>query len=560
MNRKERRAAQKQGAAASRPAQAAGGSGVDALVATAAKHFRAGQLAEAEQACRAALAAQADHFEALHLLGVIASRLGHREAALDLLGKAIAVNARDLQARLNLGLVYVALGRHEEAAAQFAHAGELDPACVPALIYLGNVRKEQGRLDDAAAQYRRALAVRPDAMAHYNLANVLALQGERGEAISHYRHALAFEPNAVQVLNNLGRVLDVDGRGDEALTIYRRALALAPDNADVHNSLGILFWQRGELDEAAVHYRQAVVLQPAFLDAYNNLSHVLKKQDRLAEAYACLQHAMAIDPNYESTQLNLCAALYQLDITDHAAATHEAGRLLAVHGERPLIRRGLAGLVDAGADVAHDSDYARALFDRFANTFDKTLTGLGYNPTPLAQALEIDLQTGARFDILDVGCGTGISGAVFKPVARTLTGVDLSRPMLEKARARAIYDRREHGDAVDFMGRNTDAFDLVVMADVLTYIGDVTRIVQGAHQALRGRGRVAASVESLDLEGQAEGYRAWPSGRYKHSRRYLEEAFAAAGFVVRKIIASDFRRDAGAMIGAWVIVAEKPGG
>lgn len=560
MNRKERRAAQKQGAAESRPAPAAAGGGVDALMATAANQFRAGQLAQAESACRAVLAAQPDHFETLRLLGVIASRLGHREAALDLLGKAIVVNPRDLQSRSSLGMVFVALGRHEEAAAQFAYAVELDPTCVPALICLGNVRKEQGRLDDAAVQYRRALAVRPDAMVHYNLANVLALQGERDEAISHYRHALAFDPNAVEVLDNLASVLDGAGRGDEALEIYRRALVVAPDNADLHNNLGVLFWKRDELVEADSHYRQALVLRPTFLDAYNNLSHVLKKQARLSEAYACLQHAMTIDPTYESTQLNLCAALYQLNITDHAAAVHEATKLLAAHGERPLIRRGLAGLVNADADAANDSDYARALFDRFANTFDKILTDLGYNPAALAQALEINLQAGPQFDILDAGCGTGKAGAVFKPVARTLTGVDLSRPMLEKARARAIYDHLDVGDAINFMDRNTAAFDVVVMADVLAYISDLTSVAQAAHHALRRGGRVAASVESLDQEGQSEGYRASPSGRYKHSRRHLEEAFAAAGFAVSKVIASDLRREADAMIGGWIIVAKKPGG
>jgi predicted TPR repeat methyltransferase len=555
MNRKERRAAQKQGQAP-RAARAAGG--VDALIATATGHFRAGRVAEAERACRDALAFDPNHFEALHLLGVIASRLGANEAALDLLGKAIARNDRDPRCRLSLGVVFAALGRRDEAGAQFARAVDLDPTFVPALICLGNVLKEQGRLDDSAVQYRRALAVRPDALAHYNLGNVVALQGKLDEAIANYRQALLFEPTSVDILNNLGRVLDIHGLSDEALGIYRRALALAPDNAEVHNHLGILFWQQGRLDEAAAHYRRALTLKPAMLDAYNNLSHVLKKQDKLAEAFACLEHALLLDPDYESTQLNLCGVLYQLSTTDQAAAAHEAARVLAVHAHRPVIRRGLSGLVNSGTDTGHDGDYARALFDRFANTFDKTLSDLGYSPAALAQALEIDPQSGAVLDILDVGCGTGMSGAVFKPVARTLVGVDLSRPMLEKARARSIYDRLEHGDAAAFMELNANEFDLAIMADVMTYIGDLAGVLQGAHQALRRHGRLAASVESLDLEGQSEGYRVWPSGRYKHSRRYLEDAFRNAGFIIDKMIESDFRRDAGTMIGAWIVVAHRP--
>ena len=43
--------------------------------------------------------------------------------------------------------------------------------------------------------------------------------------------------------------------------------------------------------------------------------------------------------------------------------------------------------------------------------------------------------------ILDLGCGTGLAGAVFKPLAARLDGIDLSPAMIEKARARGIYDR-----------------------------------------------------------------------------------------------------------------------
>jgi tetratricopeptide (TPR) repeat protein len=181
MSRKERRAGQKQGNMP-RPARAAPAGPANALVTAAVHHFRSGQFAEAERACRDALAFDPNHFDALHLLGVIALRFGNNEAALDLLGKAIALNDRDSESRLNIGLVFAALGRCDKAVAQFTRAIDLNPTSVPALTCLGNVLKQQGRLDEAAAQYRRALAVKPDAMVHYNLGNVLSAQGELAEA------------------------------------------------------------------------------------------------------------------------------------------------------------------------------------------------------------------------------------------------------------------------------------------------------------------------------------------------------------------------------------------
>ena len=142
MNRKERRAAQKQGNMP-RPVSAAPAGPAHALVVAAAHHFRSGQFAEAERACRDALAFDPNHFDALHLLGVIASRFGDNEAALDLLGKAIALNDRDLESRLNMGLVFAALGRRDEAVAQFTRAVGLNPTFVPALICLGNGLKSR---------------------------------------------------------------------------------------------------------------------------------------------------------------------------------------------------------------------------------------------------------------------------------------------------------------------------------------------------------------------------------------------------------------------------------
>ena len=50
--------------------------------------------------------------------------------------------------------------------------------------------------------------------------------------------------------------------------------------------------------------------------------------------------------------------------------------------------------------------------------------------------------------ILDLGCGTGLSGAAFKDLAAKLHGVDLSPAMIEKSRAREIYDRLSEDDVV----------------------------------------------------------------------------------------------------------------
>ena len=43
--------------------------------------------------------------------------------------------------------------------------------------------------------------------------------------------------------------------------------------------------------------------------------------------------------------------------------------------------------------------------------------------------------------MLDLGCGTGLAGAAFRPHVDWLAGVDLSPKMIEVARAKGLYDR-----------------------------------------------------------------------------------------------------------------------
>ena len=67
---------------------------VSGVVEEGLEHHRAGRLPEAEAAYRRVLAAQSEHPEALHLLGVIAHQVGHNERAVELIQRAIAGNPK----------------------------------------------------------------------------------------------------------------------------------------------------------------------------------------------------------------------------------------------------------------------------------------------------------------------------------------------------------------------------------------------------------------------------------------------------------------------------------
>jgi len=122
-------------------------------------------------------------------------------------------------------------------------------------------------------------------------------------------------------------------------------------------------------------------------------------------------------------------------------------------------------------------------------------------------------------DVLDIGCGTGLAGAAFRRVARVLDGLDLAQAMLERAKARAIYDRLDQGEIVAELPHLGRCYDLVVAADLLAYFGDLVPVFTAVRGVLKDRGHFAFSVE----KGDADGFRLGSTGRYQHHPDYVQE-------------------------------------
>ena len=82
--------------------------------------------------------------------------------------------------------------------------------------------RREGRTK-AVACYRRALELKPDLPAHYNLGNTLKKQGKLDEAAACYRRAVNLKPDFAVAHYNLGVALKEQGRTDEAIACWRRA-------------------------------------------------------------------------------------------------------------------------------------------------------------------------------------------------------------------------------------------------------------------------------------------------------------------------------------------------
>jgi tetratricopeptide (TPR) repeat protein len=132
-----------------------------ALVSSAIELYLAGRPAEAEAACRRALALAPAHAEALHLLGVLHAERGDFAPAADCFRQAIDANAAAAKSWSALGTALNRLGRREEAVAALRRAVALAPDAAQGHFALGTVLQESGDAAEADACFRRAVLLHP---------------------------------------------------------------------------------------------------------------------------------------------------------------------------------------------------------------------------------------------------------------------------------------------------------------------------------------------------------------------------------------------------------------
>lgn len=205
--------------------------------------------------------------------------------------------------------------------------------------------------------------------------------------------------------------------------------------------------------------------------------------------------------------------------------------------------------------------YVAALFDAFADSFDEKLVGwLDYRaPQQVAASVRSALGEGkvaARG--IDLGCGTGLLAPELRGLVKHLDGVDLSPKMIEKARARKLYDALIVGEIVAELGKHPGGYDLVAAADVLSYFGDLRALFEAVRAALPDDGLFVATVE----KGSGARYQAGKSGRYQHGEAYLRKRAAEAGFVVLSLDEIELRKEENKPVIGYVfalLAQETPG-
>ena len=282
--------------------------------------------------------------------------------------------------------------------------------------------------------------------------------------------------------------------------------------------------RRGDLVAAADILVQTVELAPAFATAWFALGAIRDVLGDPAGAVAAFAAARDADPqDYHGARLHL-ARLGAGELAPEMTAT-----------------------------------YVRRLFDHHAGDFDSSMRErLDYRGPELLVAA-VQAVAGARLRagfLLDLGCGTGLGGATFRPFADRLVGVDLSPAMIDQARAKGLYDRLCVLDLAQFLREEAlhkVQYHLVLAADVFVYCGDLAPIAAAVAGVLGSGGLFAFTVETHD----GRGVLLRETLRYAHSADHVRDALQRAELTPLTLESASTRTEKGVPVSGLVVVARR---
>ena len=442
-----------------------------------------------------ALKLQPNYPEAYNNLGTANYLQKEYDLAIDCFLKAIELKEDYADAYTNLALAYLA--RRDLHGAKLALEDVLQRGIDNsfALFHLANIAYEQEQLTHAIALFQQLLEIHPrNPEAHINLGAAYLHNKQQELGIEHFQQALRIDPQNVTALTNLGAYFLSQQQIAEAKGHYLKALSLANTNPIIHFNLGVILMGERNWESALVHLKEALNFAAEDTPGiHQNLAIVyLKLQDKEAALHH-YQQALSLQPDNVQIQ-------YVVD---------------ALSGKQTLERA--------------PTDYVVTLFDRYAEDFDAELIEkLDYKVPQLLEELLTPYLEGKPPVTLDLGCGTGLAGERLRPQLKCLIGVDLSPKMIARCAEKGCYDELHCGEMIEVMTQLQGSVDLIIAADALEYLGDLTSFFTHCSAILTSTGLIAFSIEETSVTD----YFLQESGRFAHHQDYIERLAVNSGLKV----------------------------
>lgn len=355
---------------------------------------------------------------------------------------------------------------------------------IAAHFYAGISALQSENLDQAEAHFQSILNINPDHVP--TLINLGALELKRGEgqtAIAYFTQVLILDENNVMARQNLAATFMHYDRFENAMSHYEALKKInALDIEDLYN-MGVASAALGQLSSAIDYYQQVIAKNKKHNAALNNLAAIHIRLGKRSEAIDLLQRALQANSSDSASQ-------FMLDV-----------------------------LMNKKQNPTASHDYVRNLFNNYALYYEQHLQKILQYSLP-EKGLEIlrELQFNQFQQVLDLGCGTGLSGVALCDCSAQLTGVDLSKKMLAHARAKNIYDDLFEADIISFLRADRQQYDLIQALDVLPYFGELDELFTAISPRLRAKGVLLLSAEISEKDN----WQIQDSMRFCHHPDYIQ--------------------------------------
>lgn len=530
----------------------------------ALSYHRAGILDQAEKIYQQLLERNEKDANLLHLYGILSAQKGNYELALLLITKALEIDPSSATFHNSMGNTLWYLEKFDDAIRHYETSIALQPDSPSAHNNLGNLYSKRENYDEAIEHYQSAINLKPDyADAYYNLAIVLCKRSQNKKAILNLQKAVELQPDFKEAQNQLAQLLQHEGDWDEALKHYLKFLELDPNQPDTYVNIGALLMKKGELSQAIKYFNHALVLDPDHYEAHYNLGatylslqnaeealkHYMRclnknpeaetyfnigviymYKDRYQDAIDYFNTALQLKPDYFEAHVNLGATY--LKIENYAKAIEHYQEASKIKPDNEEIQYILSALTEQKTSLTKaPNDFVKHLFDQYAPYFDKHLTECLHYQAHILLFQEVVTLLNARSDlvVVDLGCGTGLCGTLFKPYSSKLIGIDIAPKMIEAARQKNVYDELIVDDITHAL-LQMENIDLIIAADVFGYLGELDDIFSAAKKALKKDGYFAFTVE----KSENEPYALQKSTRFAHSKKYIHELCSQHFFKIVK--------------------------
>jgi len=399
------------------------------------------------------------------------------------LQKAICLHPTYADAYFNLGIVFLHTSL-EKSIYYFKKASDLGHLKAP--YQAAQYYESKFENEDALNYYSLSIERLPQhAHSHHGKARVLLALQKDEDALGHLIEAQRIDPSIPFLMENIAAYYHVKGMHANAIEYWSKAPRTEENIVDINYNIGVAYQYANKHNEALEYFHQVLAHNPEHRNTHMNIAAIALQNNQRKSATKHYEIALNIDPKNEEIQFILAA-----------------------------IKQNTKQIIDA------PSGYVANLFDQYAGHYNQHLMNmLKYQlPDRIELILHEQYKPSQALNILDLGCGTGLLAPKLSPFAKTLTGIDLSRNMIEQAKSTHLYTQLHQADCKQFL-KESGKFDLIIAAELFPYVGDAEDLLACVSKCLPKDGILIFSIEKTD---SVEKYALSESARFRHNPNWIE--------------------------------------